>query len=344
MAGKFKLVIIFLLFISNIHAEDTKNVSIFFIYNSNLKTEAYLSINNLIDTFQSSAIEKYADTKFKFESVKSEDMNPKQISGEIFAKGGNCYYLYDATGDGIDVKLYSVFNELVFTQKMVKIDNKYANIENYLDSLDMFFSLKSSVGKKFGIKRIEYVHDFPYVNVGVTALSLKIYFDSRTSSKMFSFFPLEIRFAYYPLKYMEVGAFLRFDVGEMVYRYIDLNDGSYKNYDSPFDLSYGVFCGFSLFTTIAHYSIGIQFSNMFYSVTAADMKKPDNLNGLFLPQIGIYQKVDFKLYKFLNYSIFFNLKTMPLFVLDRDRYFYSNPFSVDFVDFEFSLLGLSLTF
>jgi hypothetical protein len=287
---------------------------------------------------------KYNDIKFKFNQETVSDANLKKISGNIYDNGGNCYYIFDASNDVVNIKLYSVFNELVYNDRIIKnAKGEYSSLENYINSLELFLSLKSTSLKRFSEKKITYIHDFPYFNISLNAVSLKFYFDARTTSKMFSFFPLEIKATFYPLKYLEVGAFIRFDVGEMVYKYRDLNDNSLNNYDSPFDISYGFFCGFSLFGPIAHYSAGIMFYNIFYNLNA-NYKKQENINSYFLPQFAIYQKVDFKLFKFLNYTIFFNLKTMPLFYLDRSTYFYSKPFSYDFFIIEFSLIGISLTF
>ena len=93
-----------------------------------------------------------------------------------------------------------------------------------------------------------------------------------------------------------------------------------------------------------HYSIGASMYNLFYDVTDTEnWKKPKDINGNFLPQFSIYQKLDFKLFKFLYFSFNFDFKTLPMFILE-DKYFYSNPFLYDFFAVEISFIGLTFIF
>jgi|WetSurMetagenome_2_1015567.scaffolds.fasta_scaffold116166_1 hypothetical protein len=345
MPGKFKISFMFLLIIFNLYSIESKKVSLFFIYKNSISKENYLYINNLIDLYESNVTKKYDDVNFKFNYNTVNEINIKQISNLVYDGGGNCYYIFDTTNDGIDVTFYSMFSEKIYNEK-IKVnteDGSFSSIDNYLNSLDIFFTEKKASINKFSEKKLVYIHDFPYINISMTAVSIKLYVDARTTSKMFSFFPIDFKLSYFPLRYMEVGLFVRFDVGEMVYKYHDLNNNVMKYYDSPFDLSYGFFCGLSLFSASNHYSIGIQMYNIYYSIATTNYKKPDITGSFFLPQFAFYQKLDFRIYKFVYYTIYFNIKTMPLFFLESQN-FYSKPFSYDFLNIEFSLVGLSITF
>ena len=156
-------------------------------------------------------------------------------------------------------------------------------------------------------KSFTFNHNFPFVSLGFTALSVKFYFDDRINSranKLFSIYPVNFRLSFFPLRYFEFGLFCHIDYENMVYRYLD--EGEYEYFDSKLIFSYGLFLGLSLFYEKNHYSLGVQVYNLFYDLPEKkDWRKTNDVNGYFLPQIGVYQKLDFKIYKILYFFYIF---------------------------------------
>ena len=140
-------------------------------------------------------------------------------------------------------------------------------------------SVKSKTQKNLLFnKKNEFKHDFPFVNISLSAISLKFYFDYRTSLKIFSFFPVEFRLTFYPLKYMETGAFIKFDYNNMIYKYLDRYK-EYQYFDSVFNLTYGLYLGFSYFNDNFHYSFGGQFYNLYLTLQIQN-SKPDTFQAI----------------------------------------------------------------
>ena len=135
-----------------------------------------------------------------------------------------------------------------------------------------------------------------------------------------------------------------FDFDDMIYKYYDFILSDYKYYHTTFNLIYGVFFGGSFFFDIYHYSLGLNLYNIFYYLpNNPEFKKTEDYRSYFLPQISFYQRLDIKIFKIINYSIYFIIKTIPEFFY-KDKYFYSEPFKYDFVVVEISILGFSINF
>ncbi len=185
--------------------------------------------------------------------------------------------------------------------------------------------------------------DFPLFNISASAISLNMYMDARTSTKIFAFSPIDIKLTFYPIKHLEVGTFITFDIDNTVYKYYDKRDGTYGYFNSSFNFLYGFHIGGTFFYDKYIYSLGLRFYNTLYTLTNTKYEKPNSINGYFVPSFDFYQKLDIKIFKFIYYTLFMNIKLLPLFELDENNYFYSTPFNYDFVMISISLVGITIS-
>jgi len=356
MRGNFKYIIIFLLlFTIPCFAEEKRKISIVKSKNVNSSDINGNIIRFLVDSAQEKIAKKYDNITILFDDEKYIGKTIIQITSEIIINNQDGFFYIDLTNDNnlsiLNVKFINGFNE-IFYDGNYKVVKDFGLSEGGLDawyeifykSIDKLLLKKVSGKKKANLifLNTKANRDFPLISISLNALSLKMYFDSRTSSKLFSMFPIDIRLTFFPLKYFECGTFIKFNVNDNVYKYYDNNKNINGFYDSSFDFSYGIFCGMSYFSDIIHYSIGAQFYNLYYDLNNNyKYLKTDDINSYFLPQFSIYQKLDIKLLKYIYFSLFFCLKTLPLFNMNN-KYFYSNPFSYDFVNLEFSFIGISI--
>ncbi|MCG8572301.1 MAG: hypothetical protein MJB14_19380 [Spirochaetes bacterium] len=184
-------------------------------------------------------------------------------------------------------------------------------------------------------------HDYPIFNFGVDAVSVKMYYDSREDE--FAIFPIDIRLAFFPFRYWEVGLFCRFENNNTIFKYMDYNQDKEEYFESGFNFYYGIFTGLSFFSENTHYSIGVAIYNMFYQLTEDTfMQKKENYQSWFIPQFAIYQRMTFRLFKIFHYTLYFNIRVLPYFYKE-DQYFYSRPFHYNFIILEASILGFSIT-
>ncbi len=280
---------------------------------------------------------------------------------EIFNNGGNSYiyynWYYDVSNDlCFKVELYEISQQESFFEYLYKItdldkqailldasiffEECISQIRDSIDILDIkpiIKKTKSTVLKK----KLE--HNYPYFTLSLLTTSLKLYFDQRTSSKIFSFFPVDISASFYPLKYMELGLFFRLDYDDMIFKYYDVSHGTNDYYTSTFKFAYGLFIGGSFFFDKFHYSLGLKMYNFHLYISDLTWKKTGDYRSDFFPQFAFYQKLDVKIFKFLSYSVQVSVKTTQQFVLENNV-FYSEPFKYDFITLEVSLLGFSITF
>ena len=359
MQEKYKFVAIFFIFFISFSFcdENNKNIAIFGNYNENLDNDVIISMKYLIDYAEKNIIDKYPNINLLLNEDRY-NKTLKQILTYAFSKNQDGIFFIEATFNNgvlsLNIKLYSYISEFLYEDKFYFTDINNFKVEELENWIKIFYNgvdilLKSKTKPKINISVIKdqfkNIRDFPLVNLSLSALSLKLYMDGRTSIKIFSFFPVDLRVSFFPVKYFEAGLFLRLDYNNMVYKYLNLSDNKYYYYDSYFNFVYGIFCGLSFFSNIAHYSFGLQFYNILYDLSNnKNFIKPENVNGYLLPQFAFYQKLDIKIFKSISYSLFFNIKTMPMFILDKKNNFYSNPFNYDFIVVEFSLVGISVTF
>lgn len=360
MHERFKMVIFFLFLSYFLFSQDDQKSIAFFIDQGKIEKEYEIMVERLFDKIEEYIFDKNENFIRVIVTEKVDVSSLKQLSNYSFTNKIDVFYRitygYESSSPGliiINIKLLTPFQEILYDystvvkkeelKDLMKQDQilKWYNV--FDKSVDKIKAIKRVINKTSLVKpKVNFTHDFPIVNISLSAISLKLYFDGRTSLKLFSFFPLEIRLTFYPLKYFEAGSFIKFDYNNMIYKYTD-SFGNTKFFDSIFNFTYGLYAGFSYFNNNFHYSMGLQFYNLYYDLNKTKFIKTNDINSYFLPQFSFYNKIDIKIFKFLNYTIFINLKTMPLFE-NSGNFFYSRPFYYDFVTLEFSLVGFSLTF
>ncbi len=186
--------------------------------------------------------------------------------------------------------------------------------------------------------------DFPIVNINASIISAKIFFDDRINSKVFSVFPINLNISFFPLKHLEAGLYVTFNFDNVIYNYYDMNLNKFDIYNNNYSINYGLSLGVCFHTQNNYFATGIRFGNLFYVLPEqSDMIKTDDYRSFWIPMLAIYQKIEFKLFKFINYSIAVSIRTLPLFI-KNGNYFYTEPFKYDFVIVDFTFFGLSITF
>lgn len=337
---------------------EEKRVALFFINSPGKTNERMLFTRFLINK----AEEAFSESSTRIVSVVKDfsDTTQSELNAYTFANSYDGYYrleLIDGEVEGVEsiirVELYNIGGDSIY-EKRFYFESSLDFLESGMEELEerwlsIFRESEGLLAKKANIKlnldtvketkKSKYKHNFPYFNLSATAISVKLDFDERGDE--FSVFPIDIRLAFFPLQYLEVGLYCRFDYDNMVYKYYDAASESYKFWDSGFNFHYGIFVGASFHYEKLHFSLGVAFYNIFYHLNSDSWKKTADINSYFLPQFAIYQRLNIKLFKFLYYSIYFNIKSMPLFHLEGG-YMYSKPFSYDFITLEVSVLGFSI--
>lgn len=335
----------------------TKDVYVIKNFTEEITTENNIITDYFFDIALEKALNKYKELRVIKNNESLEITSVKQISNYVNLNNasGFFYIMLNKNKSFIimDIFLYNNFGEKL-TEIQFSIEEK-TDIEKNIEYIDGIYDyLEKSVEmlktknvllkrtNKFEKNKIK--RDFPYINIYLNAVSSKIYFDNRTNSKIFSFFPVSLFLSFYPVKYFETGLFVKFDFDDMIYKYYDFTQSDYKYYHTTFNLIYGAFFGGSFFFDIYHYSLGLNLYNIFYYLPDnPEFKKTEDYRSYFLPQISFYQRLDIKIFKIINYSIYFIIKTIPEFFY-KDKYFYTEPFKYDFIVVEISILGFSINF
>ncbi|HOJ62818.1 MAG TPA: hypothetical protein PLE45_00185 [Spirochaetota bacterium] len=357
MQERFKFAIFFII-ISLFCAFSKEKINLFLVLNfqNSIELNEIFFINYIFDYSIDSLMKKNDSINIFTHSTDLETDNIKNIANYIITKKGSGFFFIDCKKQEdviyINLKLYTAQLEMLYEKEF---DIRGINVsENYIEeklSLLISYLLESIeiISKKKNIFTLNIIkkepvkRDFPILNLALSAVSIKLYFDARTNSRIFSFFPVNLFLTFYPLKYFEIGTFISFDFEDLIFKYNFYNSNRYDYFYTSFVFLYGFFAGFSFFFDIYHYSLGISIYNIYYDLPPkTGLIKPEDYRGYLLPQIGFYNRLDIKMFKILNYSIFFSLKTVPLFIKENN-YFYSNPFLFDFVIVEFSILGFSIS-
>lgn len=354
MQEKFRIILFFImlsLFFS--FSNEKKNIFLVLNFHSSIELNEIFFINYLFDYSINQSMEENPNINIFTNGVELETDNIRNIANYIILKKGVGFFFIECKKKEdniyINLKLYSFQLERLY-EKELEI-NKETKNEDIISLLSKYILEGSSIVSKiksnifsFNLKKKEKSdRDYPLLNLSLSAVSVKIYFDGRTNSKLFSFFPVNLFLSFYPLKYFEIGTFISFEFDNLIFKYNFYNSENYDYFYTSFVFSYGFFAGFSFFFDIYHYSIGMSFYNIYYDLPArTNLIKPEDYRGYFLPQISFYSKFDIKIFKLLNYSIFFSLKTVPL-LIKENNYLYSSPFLFDFVIMEFSILGFSIS-
>lgn len=358
--------ILLLPFSSLYSAVNKKYVSFLSNLESDLKNETKRIVEYLIDMTEVYLFDKYKDNLI-IKNIKGEVDSPdaEDYFNYVFSQGINSFYYFKVSEEEnnikIGIKLYDSLRNIIYEntfeinmknnpgeEKFVSQEKEREWFAIIDESIIKIFQIKEKVIKGSArFSKYSFIHDFPFINIGVSAVSGKMYFDDRMifkTNKLFSFFPFEIRATVFPVKFFETGLFFKVNFDNMVYKYYDYNKNVFDYFDMGVILDYGFFVGLSFFSDAIHYSIGLQIYNMYYDISYyPKWTKTDDYRSNFLPQFALYQKVDFKLFKFLYYSIIFNFKTIPKFEVSNNT-FYSRPFFYDFFVAEISIVGLSIMF
>ncbi len=368
MRLKYKLlIIIFLLFSVSllISIEDKKNITILNNLDENLKIETKNVMEYLKDITELYLFDKYKD-KLNIKNIEGniDSSNVNKFIHYINTQGIDSFFYFtvkEEEGVEINIKLYDYLSNVLYEKVFFLLNEDFSREDKYIstkkqeewisvidESYNKIFEIKEKIIKSKGLfSKFSFEHDFPFINVSITAVSGKLYFDERMitkTHKIFSFFPFEIRASVFPVKFLETGLFFKINYNNMVYKYYDHEKKIYDYFEMGLILQYGLFAGLSIFNDTVHYSIGLQIYNLYYDISYySKWKKTNDYRSNFLPQIALYQKIDFKLFKFLYYTIFFNFKTIPRFEVENNI-FYSRPFLYDFFVIEFSVIGLSFMF
>lgn len=368
MRLRYKIFIILFLFLSIsifFSNEDKKAITLISNLNENLKIEAKSIIEYLKDITEVNLFDKYKD-KLIIKNIEG-DIDISEVNkfiNYIYSQNIDSFYYFSVKkteGIEVNIKLYDYLGNILYEKVFLLLDEDFTEQDKYIspkkmeewdsiieESSKKIFETREKIFKSEGLfSKFSFEHDFPFINIAVSAVSGKMYFDERMiykTHKIFSFFPFEIRATVFPVKFFETGLFFKINYNNMVYKYYDHDKGIYDYFEMGLILHYGLFAGFSVFNDIMHYSIGLQIYNMYYDISFyPKWKKADDYRSNFLPQIALYQKVDFKLFKFLYYTIILNFKTIPRFELE-DNVFYSRPFLYDFFVIELSFVGFSFMF
>ncbi len=233
---------------------------------------------------------------------------------------------------------YTIDIEAVLLDASIFFENSLSQIKTCLDELDVKPIIRPT---KIQTAKKKKERDFPLFGLSLMTTSVKLYFDQRTNSKIFSFFPVNITASFYPLRYMEVGLFFKINYDDMIFKYEDVSRGTNDYYNATFKFGYGFFIGVSFFAERYHYSFGLQVYN-YHLYHANGWEKTGDYRSEFMPQFAFYQKIDVKIFKFLYYSFQISLKTLQKFTLDENNIFYSYPCNYDFLTVEMTLLGFSI--
>ena len=365
MAGKFKFIIVIFIFIviESAVAAPQKRLALFFeqYYSEITKTVTENNDYVLFTLFLINRVEQeFSGDQVRLEHI-AKDIGTDTTANLVsycLSRGFHGFYFISLTQSGneniVSVKLYDLQEELLAElnyplpfleeggeQFSRPVDPAWLQVFTGTHPLIKKAGGKATTDYKKQKRKTKLKHNFPFINFSVNLVSVKIYQDNR--GEEFSVFPIDLRLTAFPLKYLEAGAFCSFDYNNMAYKYYDDATGTYQFYQSGFNLHYGIFAGASFFLNKMHYSIGFAFYNILYILDdGSGWSKTNDINSYFLPQMAIYQKLDIKIFSVFNFSIYFNIKTMPMFTL-KDGYFYSKPFSYDFIILEASILGFSIT-
>lgn len=371
MPGKFKLIILFILIqlISLYYATSiNKNITILKSEEENISKNSKNISNYLISKVESSLINNKSFILYSLIDLIEKEINAnisdfylKKITNFLFSKKINAFYFIKIYEENdlliLDLKLYNSLGNILYEYNF-KLEEIMNNDKISLDkekewtliidkSIDELLKIKN-VNINLGLtskEKFKFYHDFPVVNLGISLISSKLYFDSRVYDyfqKLFAIAPMDLRFSFYPLRYFELGLFCQFDFNNSIFKY-------YKNskayfFESYFNLNYGLFFGLSFFYESFHYSLGVQAYNIYYDISLiSDWQRKNTFSSYFIPQFSFYQKLDFKVFKVLYFTILVNFKTTPMFNIEND-YFYSKTFYYDFFVVEVNFIGISFIF
>lgn len=353
MAGKCKFIILFLsISLCTLFSQDQKKIALFFashVYEKNNSVLLMLYLTDLIEAELET--EDYKIVKI-VEQIDYSSL--RELKNYTTLNGYQGFFnIAQIDEHQFSITLYDQFENVLYeteytigpevtVRDFLEDENKEKILALFTESLDIFlekFGDKKNIQVKKK-KRLKLKHDFPYLNISASTVSMKFYFDTR--SRVFSFFPVELRLLAFPVKYLEVGIFCRFDYDNMQFNYYNYDTKEHDVYQSGFNFHYGMYAGLSFFLKKNHLAFGVSVYNFLYvPPSGSKFKKGAGVNSFFLPQFSFYQRLDIKIFQAFYYSLFVNVKTVPKFYVNNNEIF-SGPFHYDFVVLEFSFLGFSI--
>lgn len=349
MKKNYSIIFILIFFSITLFSQEKKQMSVF-IHTGNLifeKKKVYLSV--LKDIMIEKITQNTSNIQIIDNSKITSQSSLKEINNLVFSRGLSGFFYIDAKENNkkitVITSLYSSGGDLIEQiESNLSLEFNEETKKNWIKIIEKMIVktnlLKTKTKTNANFSKIyKFDHDFPIISIGVNGISGKFYFDRKDDNKLFSLFPIDVNLSIFPLKYFEVGTFINFDKDNMIYRYLENNTS--KLYYSNFIIKYGFNFGLSFFSPKTHFSFGLRFYNLFYSLTNSNWEKTNDYKSFFLPQFSIYLKLDFPIMKILYFTVFINFKTVPKFYLDSNL-FYSKPFDYDFFVLEFSFIGLSI--
>jgi hypothetical protein len=242
MLVKFRFVILFIFTLSLLVSQEKKRNIAILINNDPLINEtAALCLSYLTDLAESELLKNYNDIIISNVNGDIDISSIKKVINHIFSHGINAFFyvttkqtdntidinikLYGSTGNIIDQNNITI-NSIFDNEKYISEQKQKEWVGIFLGSMNNVSSSKTTrtLNKKTMSRSFKFEHDFPFFAAGVSALSVKMYFDERMinkASRIFSFFPVDLRISVYPLKYFEVGLFCRFNFDNIVFKYYD---------------------------------------------------------------------------------------------------------------------------
>ncbi|HBI38484.1 MAG: hypothetical protein A2015_16345 [Spirochaetes bacterium GWF1_31_7] len=252
--------------------------------------------------------------------------------------------LFDNKGNTIGSKSFSLnfVKEENFNSEIKKITDDIFNFItiNYINKKKQNDNVNDTINFHKTKNKLKF--EFPNVNFGISGVSYKIFNDKR--SNIFSIFPINLLFSFYPHSNIETGLFFRFSYNSSIALYRNVGENSYNQKLIYFDIEYGFFIGFSSIFEQTIFSIGFSFFNKTFFLEENDpFKIKNNLNNYFLPEISLYQKINVRLINNIYYTVFINIKSAQIYEYSNP-YFYGNFFDYNLLVLELSFFGVSVIF
>ncbi len=243
--------------------------------------------------------------------------------------GSKSFLLNLLIEESINIEIKKISDEIL-NYIIINIINEKKQNENVVEKINL---PKTKLKFKF---------EFPNVNIGISGVSYKIFNDQR--SNIFSIFPINLLFSFYPHTNIETGFFFRFSYNSSIALYRNIGEISFNQKLIYFDIEYGFFVGFSSIFEQTIFSIGFSlFNKTFFLEENDSFKIKNNINNYFLPEISLYQKINVRLLKNIYYTVFINIKSAQIYEYSKP-YFYGNFFDYNLFVLELSFFGVSVIF
>lgn len=352
MVSKSKIIIFYIFILTNLFS---LNIAIFYenIESFNNENDPYIIL--FINEIEIKTMNE--DVAFKLIREKINILDKKELSDICTINNCDLYIILSNIKNSVKLDIFEKKGNLISTNNINNVlPNENEIIENYKERVaDKIISKlieKKDLYKQYVpvidlsdvlIKnKIKFNFEFPNINVGLSAISYKLFNDQRVN--LFSVYPINISILFYPLKKIEIGGFFKFSYDTSIFLYRNINSGQLSEKKINFDFEYGFMIGYCSVFENTLYSIGFSFYNKVHVLDNNDTYKSKNdVFNYFLPQFSFYQKFSFKLFKNIYYSAFINIKTSQIYEYS-EPYFYGNVFDYNALLLEICPVGVSIIF